>query len=814
MTRSHLHKFGGSSLADADCYRRVAHILLTHGHSDDLVVVSAAGKSTNFLYKLLTLRDSGQLWQEELLVLISYQQTLIEQLLSNEQARDLRERLSNDKAQLASLLSLTVRNDYQINQVVSFGERWSARLMAALLRESGVAASHVDACSILVADEGAVPNIRMAESKAKIQTLLQARANERLVITGFICANTQGDTLLLGRNGSDFSATLIASLADIDRVTIWTDVEGIFNADPNKINDAKLLKSMSLAEADRLARLGSPALHSRTLQPLFNTQVSLAVRSSYASHTDFTLIAPQSSSASAPVVTSLPQVVIFSFKQGASVKQDTSAKQEAGTESAKFTDLLYALTQVGLTPLAHWGQGTGKHELAFLLENQKQVQTLLEQQAQAFALSDVEQHLEFGLVALVSADAEHFRRSFARLLSRDAKPIYQDALSLVTLVPQGQVNLLTQKVHRRCAGPRMRIGVLLLGVGNIGEAWVDLFRRANHSLNSELEASVELVGIVNSQKAYISEQGIDLNHWQQTFEAKACQWQYEQLFERLDTLDCDEIVALDISASASLTLQYPELFARGIHVVSANKLAGSGPLPFYKELKQQLSNRRLFWRYNASCGAGLPIQHALNDLRNSGDTIEAVGGIFSGTLCWLFENFDGKKSFSELVLEAKSLGLTEPDPRDDLSGRDMQRKLLILAREIGLGIELEDIKLQSLVPSELAALPLASFMEQITALDADLLTQYLSASEQNKVLRYVASLDKVDGKLQAEVGLKWVDSHHPYANLTPGDNVFVIRSAFYQGNPLIIRGPGAGREVTAAAIQSDLVHICKDLLQE
>ncbi|MFT6257928.1 MAG: aspartokinase/homoserine dehydrogenase 2, partial [Cellvibrionaceae bacterium] len=154
MTRSHLHKFGGSSLADADCYRRVAHILLTHGQSDDLVVVSAAGKTTNFLYKLLSLRDSGQLWQEELQILISYQQTLIEQLLSNEQARDLRERLSTDKSQLVSLLSLEQRNDYQLNQVVSFGERWSARLMAALLREMGVAATHVDACSILVADEG------------------------------------------------------------------------------------------------------------------------------------------------------------------------------------------------------------------------------------------------------------------------------------------------------------------------------------------------------------------------------------------------------------------------------------------------------------------------------------------------------------------------------------------------------------------------------------------------------------------------------------------------------------------------------------
>ncbi|WP_394130234.1 bifunctional aspartate kinase/homoserine dehydrogenase II [Shewanella maritima] len=797
MARGHLHKFGGSSLADADCYRRVAHILLTHGHSDDLVVVSAAGKTTNFLYKLLQLREDGQFWQEELQVLISFQQKLIEQLLSNEQARNLRERLSTDKSQLIALLSLDTLTSYQLNQVVSFGERWSAKLMAALLRESGVAASHVDACSILLADEQAVPNIRLQASRDKVQALLAKHPNERLVITGFICANDQGDTLLLGRNGSDYSATLIASLADIGRVTIWTDVEGVFNADPNKINDAKLLNSLSLAEADRLAHLGSPVLHCRTLQPLFNTEVSLAVRSSYASHTDFTLIAPQSSSASAPVVTNLAKVALFSFSQTAPVPQ-----------------LLNLLEDKELLPLAHWQYANNKVELAFTVENIALVQALLQAHADTLGIKHLEHHCDFGLVALVSADAKLFRRSFARLLSREAKPIFEDGLSLVTLVPQSQINLLTQKVHRRCAGPRMRIGVLLLGVGNIGEAWIDLFKRSSLGLNRELEASVELVGLVSSKKALVTSEGIELDNWQQQFEQHSDEWDYASLFTQIEALGCDEIVALDISASASLTLQYPELFTRGIHVVSANKLAGSGPLPFYQELKQQLSNRRLFWRYNASCGAGLPIQHALNDLHNSGDTIEAVGGIFSGTLCWLFEHFDDVKPFSELVIEAKGLGITEPDPRDDLSGRDMQRKLLILAREIGFSIELDDIKLNSLVPQELADVPLDEFLARIGELDADLSRQFTTAAEQDKVLRYVASLDKVDGELVAEVGLQWVDNHHPYANLTPGDNVFVIRSAFYQGNPLIIRGPGAGREVTAAAVQSDLVHICKDLLQE
>ncbi|MCG9755365.1 bifunctional aspartate kinase/homoserine dehydrogenase II [Shewanella insulae] len=797
MTRCHLHKFGGSSLADADCYRRVAHILLTHGHSDDLIVVSAAGKSTNFLYRLLELCDTDQLWQEELQVLVSYQQNLIEQLLSNEQARSLRERLATDKSQLTSLLSLDELNDYQRNQVVSFGERWSSRLLAALLRESGVAALDVDARTLLVADEGAVPQIRLSESRQKVQALLEAHPQERLVITGFICANEQGDTLLLGRNGSDFSATLLASLADIERVTIWTDVEGVFNADPNRINDAKLLKSMSLTEANRLAHLGSPVLHNRTLQPLFDTEVSLAVRSSYAPHTDFTLIAPKSSSASAPVVTSLSSVSLFSL-----------------TVEVELPQLLACFALAGLTPLAYWSLAHGRAELAFTHENQKQAQAIFEAKGSELGIDELQLRDDLGLVALVSADASLYRRGFSRLLSREAHPLCNDGLSLVTLVPKAQVNLLTQKVHRRCAGPRKRIGVLLLGIGNIGEAWIDLFKRARPVLNKELEVSVELVGLLSSKKALLSETDIDLSSWQQAFEERGTGWQYTHLFEQLQALNCDELIALDISASADLTLQYPEFFARGIHIVSANKLAGSGPLAFYQELKQQLGNRRLFWRYNASCGAGLPVQHALNDLHNSGDSIEAVGGIFSGTLCWLFEHYDAKKSFSQLVLEAKGLGITEPDPRDDLSGRDMQRKLLILAREIGYDIELDDIELESLVPTHLAEIPLDDFITRMAELDGEMLQQYQAAAEQNKVLRYVASLDSEQGQLKAKVGIQWVDSSHPYANLTPGDNVFVIRSDFYQDNPLIIRGPGAGREVTAAAVQSDLAQICRDLLQE
>ncbi|MBE8167276.1 MAG: bifunctional aspartate kinase/homoserine dehydrogenase II [Shewanella sp.] len=809
MTVRHVHKFGGSSLADADCYRRVAHILLTHGHSDDLVIVSASGKTTNQLYDILQLKNEPHLWQPSLVQLIAQQQVLIEQLFDNEVARELIEQLATDSIHISTLLASAARlgtelsktklTEYQENELLAFGELWSSRLLARLLNSAEVSAKSIDARDLLIADEGVVTHVRKSESSEKIQRIIRDYPNTRLVITGFICANKTGQTLLLGRNGSDYSASLIASLAGIERVTIWTDVEGVFNADPNKISDAKLLSSLSLVEADRLAKLGSPVLHSRTLQPLFNANVSLAVRSSFASHTDFTLINPHTDSSSEPVVTSLDSVVLFQV--------------ETITISDK---LLHLLKKKDLIPLAWWQKSKQDLELAFTVESKQNVEQVLQALGRESAIStasiSIKSSLNYGLVALVSHDVDLYRRRFARLLNREALPLYQDPVSLVTLVPQHQVRSLTQKVHRRCTGPRQKVGVVLLGAGNIGQAWIDVFNQSVEALNLELEAQIDVIGIANSRKGLLSHSAINLDDWQNLYLKNAREWDYETLFSHLESLNYQEIIALDVSASASLTMQYSEFFNRGIHLVSANKLAGSGPMTFYQSLKQQLSNRRLFWRYNPSCGAGLPIQHALNDLHNSGDSIEAVGGIFSGTLCWLFEHYDGKSSFSELVLRAKQQGITEPDPRDDLSGRDMQRKLLIIAREIGLELELEDIQLDSLVPEHLTDIPLSEFLARCSELDSILAQQWQAANADNKVIRFVASLENVTGKLVAKVGLEWVDVNHPYASLTPGDNVFVIRSKFYQDNPLIIRGPGAGREVTAAAIQSDLAQICRDLL--
>ena len=793
MTICHLHKFGGSSLADADGYRRVAHILLTQGHANDMVVVSAAGKSTNKLYQLIELQHSRRLWQQALQELIEYQQQLAENLLDNATARDFREKLSTDSMELASLLSQEWLTEFDKNQLVAFGESWSSRLLAAYLTQNEVSAKAVDSRKILVAENDVVAKIKPQDSQDRLLSLINNHPETRLIFTGFICGDGAGNTLLLGRNGSDYSATLLASFADVNQITIWTDVEGVFNADPNKITDAKLLSSLSLSEADRLAKLGSPVLHSRTLQPLFGSSASLAVRSSFASHTQYTLIEPNSAAACEPVITSLPQVELLQI----STEQQDRA-------------ILSELEKHGFSPLAWWANSNQTFELATTTENKSKLLAILE----PFCLPEtqVESTSRFGLVGLVSHDAITHRHGYSRLLNRHSKPIFQDVNSLVALVPKAEVDALAFKVHKRCTAAKKRIGVIVFGLGNIGQAWLQLFKGHVSRLESALQIQLEVAGLITTDRALISNSALDLAQWQQHLEQVGQPWHYQTLLAQFDDLTYDELIVLDITASASLTLKYAEFLQRGIHLVSANKLAGSGPLAFYKQLHYHLQSRRLFWRYNASCGAGLPIQTTLSELYYGGDNIYKVGGIFSGTLCWLFENYDASEPFSALVLKAKAQGLTEPDPRDDLSGRDMQRKLLILARELGLNLELDDIELESLVPPHLVHVSKQEFIERIDEIDQPIQKQWLDANDKGKVLRYTAEFEHLAAKVKAKVGLEWVDATHPYANLTPGDNIFVIESDFYKDTPLIIRGPGAGRAVTAAAIQTDLVQICRDLM--
>lgn len=794
----HVHKFGGSSLADASCFQRVAQIISQYSVAGDLIVVSAAGKTTNRLLEVLDLASSADPAAAEMLdSLFSFQQELISSLLTGPQAQALSTWLNEDKSTIGHYLEQQLDRWTQ-NEILSFGERWSARLLSALLVEQGMDSAWSDSRDFLRAPDLAQPQVDAKQSQLLLQALLcQYEPTHRLVVTGFIAREPGGHTITLGRNGSDYSATEIAALCEAASTTIWSDVAGIYSADPRKVRGARLLEKLSLAEAGELSRIGASVLHARSLEPLARSKQKLMLRCSYTPEEGMTQILRQRSDGpGGRIVSALDDVYLIDV--------DFDGSEEV------IEQLLNYLQEQQLRPLT-WQQRSDCDtvRLAYTAELYHQALHLIEQWAAPFEFT-VSGRSGFCLLALVGRGvSEHAVHSgqFYRLLARQPVSFIQHGpshLSLIAVLPQITLEPLVKELHQALFNAPRRIGLVVFGKGNIGSQWLSLFAREQAGLEQRFNLQLVLAGLFGRDGGMYDLHGLDPRTVLDEFAPSPLIW--AELLDKLRHHPFDELIVLDITASETVSRYYPQLARYGIHVVTANKYAGSADLEFYQQTRQLFSEYGGYWRYNATVGAGLPVQASIQMLQNSGDQIREISGIFSGTLSWLFQQYDGSVPFSQLLQDAWLQGLTEPDPREDLSGQDVRRKLLILAREAGFPLEESQIELQSLVPESLNSLSVEEFMQQSVQLDDLMATEQAKAASEQQVIRYIA---RFNDQGQAQIGLMALPEHHPFANLQPCDNVFAIHSDWYQSNPLVIQGPGAGREVTAGALQSDLVELCQ-----
>ncbi|HHP0482922.1 TPA: bifunctional aspartate kinase/homoserine dehydrogenase II [Vibrio campbellii] len=789
-----LHKFGGSSLANPECYQRVVTILKEYSAENDLVVVSAAGKTTNRLIEFLEgLDKDGRIAHEALQSLRQFQTELVEALLEGEVQAQLLASLQDEFSTLAELTAPLTET--QKAAVLGHGEVWSSRLLAALLSQQDLPAVAQDSRVFLRAEAGTQPEVDRARSYVLIKEALAQHSHKRVIITGFMAQNEAGETVLLGRNGSDYSATVIGALAEVNSVTIWSDVAGVYSADPRLVSDACLLPLLRLDEASELARLAAPVLHSRTLQPVAQSAMDLNLKCSYQPESGSTRIERVlASGRGAKIITSLDEVLLvqLSFIHG----HDFERVQK---------EVLQALKRAQLEPLAFEAQEDQQTlRLAYTAEIAGGALTYLQELA---VEAEIKLKEGYSLLAAVGAgvtkNANHCFGFYQQLKHAPVEFISEteSGLSLVAVLRRAEVEELVQSIHSQLFQAQKRVAVALCGKGNIGSSWLSLFAEQKEELEKRHGMSFDLVAVVDSQTYWFDENGIDAATVAQRFDDESTENDGNWLTKLGAIQNFDEAVVLDVTASKELATRYVEIAQQGIHLISANKVAGSADSQYYHQVQDAFAKIGRHWLYNATVGAGLPINHTVRDLRESGDDIVALSGIFSGTLSWLFQQFDGSVPFAELVDLAWQQGLTEPDPRSDLDGSDVMRKLVILARESGLDIEPENVKVESLVPAELRDLSLDAFFDQGDILSEILQERLTKAQRNDQVLRYVARLER-NGK--ATVGVEALSREHALANLLPCDNIFAIESKWYKDNPLVIRGPGAGREVTAGAIQSDL----------
>lgn len=795
-----VHKFGGSSLATTQCINRVLEIIRQNCQLNDVVVVSANGDTTDNLFALYQLaqeqRDTALEEQDPrplehaLNTIKQQQELLINDLLNANNARQLTHALEADIEQLTTWLSGDLAAHH--NDILAYGELWSARLLSALLNEKVCPSNSIDSRDFLVIDNETHYRVDSAKSAAQLRQRKQF--GKLAVITGYICRDEQGHTCTLGRNGSDYSATIVASLVRASNVTLWTDVDGIYSADPRIVPNARKLHRLPNGVAKELGRLGNPVLHAKTLLPLVNQTTDHHTHLHVASSFDSEVIGTE----------------IGKFGQ--------IAKQELSV--TYLNDLLIAQSESFLGEACAKACETfspicSNDKQGFMVINQSQQKAL----SQWLASHDTE--VTFKPVAIIAtvghkvAERGDIKARFKRSL-KSTKPLHlvnsDNGHSVIAVLTEPCTTELLNNVHHDMTKDARHIGLVVAGLGNIGQRFLELLPAQLNRVYA-LE-NTHLVGLLSSSKALINNDGLDVSQAMTLFEQEAQGYDHEQLLSWLSHHPYDELIVVDITPSEEFSLLYEQFFAQGIHVIGANKWAASSPTAHFNSLKKLSAEHNSLWLGNTTVGAGLPINFAIDDLRQSGDEINQIAGIFSGTLSWLFETYDGSTSFSSLLLDALSQGITEPDPREDLSGRDVQRKLLILARKAGFELSLDDIACQNLVPEPLQGLSTQAFLEQAAALDDFFAEKLQEANEQNACIRYVARLqydDTAEIKLKAKVSLEVLPTTDAFANLTPCDNIFLINSRWYQENPLIIRGPGAGRDVTAGGLHSDLVTICQQL---
>ena len=786
-----VHKFGGSSLANAQCILRAVDIIRQNCQLNDIIVVSANGKTTDCLFSLLALAESSDF--TDALVELEHQQTLlINELLNEKSTKQLTQLLSADIAQLSQWLSSDLiqhRND-----ILAYGELWSARLLSALLNEKICPSNSVDARDFLVIDNEQECAVDHALSSAQLKTHLQF--GKLAVITGYISKDNRGKTCTLGRNGSDYSATIMASLVSAFNVTLWTDVDGIYSADPRVVPNARKLHRLPNGVAKELGRLGNPVLHAKTLTPLVNESLShhchLHVASSFDAQVSGTEIGKFGHIAK--------QELSVTYLNDLILAQSTIFIGDAGAD-------LFEKALIEFSPIC------ADDKQGFIVINQNQQKNL----SHWLASHDVE--VTFRPVAIIAtvghkvAQRGDIKARFKRSL-KSAQPLWlvssENNHSVIAILSEPCSTELLNNVHHDIIKDSRHIGLVIAGLGNIGERFIELLPAQLNRIYA-LE-NIHLVGLLSSKKALISNDGIDVSQAMSVFKQEAKAYDHQQLLSWLSNHPYDELIVVDITPSEDFSLLYQDFFTQGIHVIGANKWAASSDTAHYNKLIKTADKNNSLWLGNTTVGAGLPINYAIEDLNNSGDEITAIAGIFSGTLSWLFETYDGSTAFSTLLLDALAQGITEPDPREDLSGRDVQRKLLILARMAGFELSLDDIDCKNLVPFALQDISTEEFLSRANELDDFFASALTDANSKACCIRYVARLSVNNaGRIEAQVSLEVLPLNDAFASLTPCDNIFQISSHWYQENPLIIRGPGAGRDVTAGGIHSDLVNICQQL---
>jgi len=814
-----VHKFGGSSLADASCFRRVAEIIRHRPEARRVVVVSAVAGATNALMTAVEragARDGA--YRHTLDELRHRHVELIAALVPEAAAAMLGQAIDADLEDIddvlhaATLLGGASRDTLEL--VSGYGEIWSARLLSAHLASTGLPAPWLNARDVLtVAPATPTAAVEWDASRERLAAWLaqQPQPPATLVITGFIASTPDGRAATLGRNGSDFSASIFAALLDAAEIHIWTDVDGVMSADPRFVPDAVTLDALSYDEALELAYFGATVIHPSTMAPAMRRSLPIHIRNTFRPELHGTRIhATAPSRFLVKGMATVEHVALLNLEGTGMIGVPGTAQRLFG--ALREEDISVILIS----------QGSSEHSICFAVPESTAARARAAVERGFFAERHHGQILEVQVVGGCSilavvgdgmAGTHGVAAKFFGALSRagvNVRAIAQGSSerNISVVVDAADTQRALRAVHAGFYLSNQTLSIGVVGAGSIGGTLLRQLAEQSGRLKERFDLDLRVRAVATSTRMLLADRTIDLNDWRSTLQRDGEPIDVVRLAAHVHAEHLPHAVLIDCTASDQIARCYGEWLARGIHVITPNKRANTADIEYYQRLRQANRTEGAHYLYETTVGAALPIIQTLRDLVHTGDEILEIEGILSGTLSWLFNSFDGTRAFSALVEEARALGYTEPDPRDDLSGMDVARKVVILAREMGLGLELGDVGVAGLVPEALRRGSVAEFMAALPAHDREIATLRARAEDDGEVLRYVGRVDRTGN---ASATLRAYPLGHPFTRIRRTDNIVLFRTRRYDEHPLIVQGPGAGPEVTAGGVFADLLRLASYL---
>lgn len=796
-------KFGGKSLSNGEGLNKVVSIISDKVNQGEqiAVVVSARGNATDELEDILRIAAKNGNYKPLLESFKAYQ-------ISDFPQVDLSEEFSIlDKL----FEGVSLIGDYSSkikDQILSKGELLSAKLLTAILIEKGIPANFVDTRELLKTDSkfGDAQPLEQLSKKNVINYFKLHNGETVNIVTGFIGSNNNNDTTTLGRNGSNYTASLIANYLNAEELQNFTHVDGIYTANPDLVADAKKIEYLSFNEANELANFGATILHAKTIIPLLEKNIPLRILNTFNHENHGTLITSNSQKEGIKTLSVLENVSLVNL-------EGRGLLGKAGVDARIFKVMGDHNISVSII-----SQGSSERGIGLVVAKDKATLAMVELEKEFendFYSKDVNQITvtdNVSVISIIGQDLSTFHKPYTALIKNKIVPILFNntvtGKNVSLVVKKEELNKALNVIHGEIFGVSKKINIAIFGHGLVGGTLINQILESAAAIEKRKDIKLNVFAIANSKKLLLNKNGVTSN-WKNDIQTKGEAYTLNDIIAYANEYHLENLIAIDNTASASFVENYIPLVESSFDLISSNKVANTLTYGFYKELRKALAENQKNYLYETNVGAGLPLIDTIKLLHLSGENITKIKGVFSGTLSYLFNNFSAKDApFSEILQEAIDNGYTEPDPREDLCGNDVGRKLLILARELDLQNEFEEISIQNLIPEHLREGNVSDFLTKLKEFDP--IYEKIKADQQpNHVLRYIGELsgDLQNDKGNLEVKLVSVPKDTALGGLKGSDSFFEIYTESYGDRPIVIQGAGAGSAVTARGVFGDILRL-------